>query len=363
MSVSDAIPRALETAERLSQSQSGNEANTKALLIEPVLRALGWNLEDIDQVDREYAVFDGTKLDYALKIDGQPHLFLEAKGITRRLDDRGFISQTINYANNEGVLWCVLTNGLRYRVYKTNEPVGMEEKLLFDVDLASEKEGSLAQRSEVLEQISKQAVSEGALDRRGEEVFTDKRVRDALSALVRKPPGDFLKAVARQIGKPAVPQERLGASLIRVVTGEQPLPSKGERRPSLAEKTGPKPRGKEYALDHHTQGKPSSIVDLFERVDELGRGVGNDISRRIRKQYIGYFAGRRSFFTIELKRARCIVYLNLDPTQTQPWNEQSMRDVREIGHFGMGDTEYSLTKDDQLGELRNLIHQAYERTS
>jgi predicted transport protein len=78
---------------------------------------------------------------------------------------------------------------------------------------------------------------------------------------------------------------------------------------------------------------------------------------------MGYFAGKRSFFTIELQRARAIVYLNLDPTQTQPWNESAMRDVREIGHFGMGDTEYSLTRDDQLPELQGLISQAYERTT
>jgi predicted transport protein len=71
---------------------------------------------------------------------------------------------------------------------------------------------------------------------------------------------------------------------------------------------------------------------------------------------------KRSFFTIEVQRQRLIVYLNLDPTKTQPWNGKSMRDVRNIGHFGMGDTEFSLRKASQLDEVKGLINQAYETT-
>lgn len=37
-----------------------------------------------------------------------------------------------------------------------------------------------------------------------------------------------------------------------------------------------------------------------------------------------------------------------------------MRDARNIGHFGMGDTEYSLRTDDQLDELKVLIQRAYD---
>ena len=44
-----------------------NEENTAVVLIEPVLDALGWDLADLGSVDRQYRVFDGTKLDYALK--------------------------------------------------------------------------------------------------------------------------------------------------------------------------------------------------------------------------------------------------------------------------------------------------------
>jgi predicted type IV restriction endonuclease len=156
----------LATAEQLKATgAAGNEANTRALLIDPVLAALGWNLLDINEVEREFRVYDGTFLDYALRLGGKPRLFVEAKAMNKSLADKAFIAQTVNYANNEGVLWCVLTNGLVYQVYKSNEPVDMERKLLFEVDVREAADD--AQRPDVvrsLQKFSKDAVEAGELD-------------------------------------------------------------------------------------------------------------------------------------------------------------------------------------------------------
>lgn len=142
-----------------------------------MLAALGWDTTDVEQVEREYRVYDNTALDYALRIDGELKLFVEAKAIGKQLNDKAFISQTVNYANNEGVVWCVLTNGLAYRVYKTNEPVTMEEKLLFEVDLT---DGSTNEVAEALRLLGRNALADGELEAWGERVFTDNRVRQAL---------------------------------------------------------------------------------------------------------------------------------------------------------------------------------------
>jgi len=101
------------------------------------------------------------------------------------------------------------------------------------------------------------------------------------------------------------------------------------------------------------------MINLFEQIDEFGRGLGADVSRRIRKFYVGFFAGKRSFFTVEVQRQRLIVYLNLDPSGTTPWNNEAMRDVRAIGQHGMGDTEYSISAPTQLDEVKALIKSAY----
>jgi predicted type IV restriction endonuclease len=115
VALSDTIPKLLDTAAKIGATGSSNEANTKALLIEPILASLGWDPLDLDAVEREVKVFDGTFLDYALKVEGHARVYVEAKALGENLDDKKFVAQTVNYANNDGVLWCVLTNGLSLR--------------------------------------------------------------------------------------------------------------------------------------------------------------------------------------------------------------------------------------------------------
>ena len=366
MSLPAKVEQLLAAGSKL-KSSGGNEANTKALLIEPLLAELGWDTSDLAQVEREYRVFDGTSLDYALKIDGEPRLFVEAKAVGKPLEDKAFISQTVNYANNEGVVWCVLTNGVAYRIYKTNEPVAMEEKLLFEIDLAEAGEGSAGEVSESLWLIGRESLAGGHLETWGERVFADKRVRGALASLAKKPPSELLAVVGKTLGKPTLPAERLQESLARILdVGEgvpPPVPSEGQAgtQPKKAKKATP---AKEFSLDHHLAGMPAAIVDLFGQVDEFGRSLGPDVSRRIRKFYVGYFAGKRSFFTVGVQRQRLIVHLNLDPDQTSPWwNAKAMRDVREIGTYGLGDSEFSLREPGQLDEVKSLIKTAYEATT
>lgn len=366
MSLVDAIQKLLVTARALKASSAGNEANTKALLVEPLLAALGWDTGDLEAVEREHRVYDGTCLDYALKINGQPRLFVEAKAIGKSLDDRQFIAQSVNYANNEGVLWCVLTNGLVHRVYKTNEPVPMEQKLLFEVDLDAGDASTTTDMARSLGLIARQAIIDDRLALWGDRVFTDARVRKALGRLAARPTGAFIGELNRLLGRPEISATKLRESLARVLDAEEL-----ETSTPVEDAIGPKPTppvgtppggGKEYALDHHLAAKPAAIVDSFEHLDQFGRGLGADVSRRVRKQYVGYFAGRRSFFTVELQRQRVIVYLNLDPATAQPWDEATMRDVANIGHFGMGDTEYSVREAAHLDRARMLIKQAYEKT-
>ena len=359
MALPETIGAVLAAAQKLRASTAANEANTRALLIEPLVTALGWDLADIDVVEREVKVFDGTFLDYALKAASVPRIYLEAKGISENIGEKKFVAQTINYANNDGVLWCVLTNGLRYDVYKTNEPVAMDQKLLFEVDLTDESEPR-AQKAQMLGLLRRSSVEDGSLDRFGERVFTDTRVRKALAELAADPPAPFLAAVNERLGHPTVLAEALHRSLARVLDATV-TPSPGpppERTVGPPQPPQPK-KGSEYDLEHHLDNKSALIRELWEDLDKYAFSLGSDISRRLRKVYIGYFRGKRSFCTVEIQKRRVLVYLSLTKGTAQPWNDDVMRDASNIGHFGMGDIEYSLVTVNQLDEIRRLISLAY----
>lgn len=366
----EAIKRAIESALAQSGAIKGtaaaNEANTKAVLIEPLMESLGWNTGDPNMVTREFKVFDGTFLDYALLIEAKPRLFVEAKALDKSLDDKALISQAINYANNEGVIWCILTNGMTYRVYKTNESVGMGDKLLFEVDLREAENGRLSEIAGRLEILSPKSIAEGLLDGWGQQVFADHRVRSALGSLADDPPKPLLEAIEDRLGTPKMDNDLLRASLRRVVAGD-PMPpvaglGQGQSNDSAGPRSGRRKAtpAQEFPIDHHVEGKPAAIVDLFQQLDSFANSLGTDVSRRSRKHYVAYFAAKKSFFSMEVQKTRIWVYLGLDPTTASPWNPESMRDVRQIGHYGLGDTEYNLVDSSQVDEIKALVRQAYE---
>jgi len=84
------------------------------------------------------------------------------RGSTKNVEDKQFIAQTVNYATNDGVVWCALTNGLTYRVYKTNEPVAMDQKLLFEVHLTEVADGGVA-AAKPLQLLSRASLVNGEL--------------------------------------------------------------------------------------------------------------------------------------------------------------------------------------------------------
>ncbi len=366
-----AIQKALSNAAQLKQAGSANEANTRALVIEPVLDALGWDPSDLALVDREYCVFDGTFLDYALKLDGAARVFLEAKAIGKSVDDKKFVSQTINYANNEGVIWCVLTNGLSYRVYKTNEPVAMDKKLLFSVDLADSENGRMAEVVQSLQRLSREAVAAGKLDEWGERIFTDIRVRSALQALVAKPPEQLYSLLEDAIAKPVPNREQLQRSLQRILdvpvtpatppagTGKAPPAAAGQGGTSSGAAAVAEPKPSKYDMSFHTDGKPASVTDVFDQLDESTRSLGADVVRKVAKTSVNYFAGKRAFCSLKTLNSKTVVFLVLAPETTVAQNPTAMRDLTGVGHHGNGQVEYSITSAEQLHEVRQLIAQAY----
>lgn len=119
-----------ERTARFRGSRRLDEQNTKTTLIEPVLRALGWNPEDLDEAHREFKPQRRDKpVDYALLDLGSPRLFVEAKGLGENLDDRRWAGQIMGYAGVAGVDWVLLTDGDQYRLYNAHAAVGVEEKL------------------------------------------------------------------------------------------------------------------------------------------------------------------------------------------------------------------------------------------
>src|SRR3990172_992266 len=111
----------LQTLLKRHRRAGMKELPTRTIFIDPLLETLGWGVRDPDEVELEYPTIDGKSVDYALKINRKPTVLLEAKPLDDPLDDVKAITQVVGYATNDGIEWCVLTNGVRYKVYSSSE--------------------------------------------------------------------------------------------------------------------------------------------------------------------------------------------------------------------------------------------------
>lgn len=180
----DDLVRAVQSVRRrIKKAQESEirlgEQNTKATLIEPILAALGWNLESVDDVFREYRRRpNDNPVDYALFMHRSPCLFIEAKSLKKDPSDRKWVSQTLGYATVVGVEWCVLTNGDEYRLYNSHAAVGVDEKLFQTVRISDMEHD--AQVLDVLDLMSKRKMEGKQLSVLWQAHAVDRRVKAAL---------------------------------------------------------------------------------------------------------------------------------------------------------------------------------------
>ncbi len=101
-----------------------NEALTRTALIDPLLRELGWNIEDPAQVIPEYVLRTG-KPDYVLLRDGKPMIVVEAKNLGKRLEAAA--DQAIGYFLHDGISYFSVTNGKEWEIYERNKQTRRDE--------------------------------------------------------------------------------------------------------------------------------------------------------------------------------------------------------------------------------------------
>ncbi|QNH62755.1 hypothetical protein [Hymenobacter sediminicola] len=95
-----------------------NEAATRAALIDPVLRALGWDTANVQMVEPERTIGSELRVDYLLHdSEGKPRLVVEAKCLGASLDKHGYVSKVLGYALGFKVQTVFITDGLHWHCY------------------------------------------------------------------------------------------------------------------------------------------------------------------------------------------------------------------------------------------------------
>ena len=209
--VQDVLPVIRERI-ALHQGQGINEMSTRAVLINPMLKALGWDSEDLELVQQEYRFQSSDNpVDYALMDGGKPSLFVEAKALGSNRGDQKWASQIMGYAIVAGVEWVVLADGNEYRIYNTHAPVPVAEKLFHSVRVTDED----ASVSEILDLLSRSGQPKDRLKAQWHAHFVDRQVNTALKWLFGPEPDEsFVNLLGK--GTADLTDEAVAASLRRV---------------------------------------------------------------------------------------------------------------------------------------------------
>lgn len=148
------IEESIEEARRILTAHydylEGNETRTRALVIDGVLTALGWDIKDPARVWLEQRS-NGNWMDYVLRSSSEePLAIVEAKPVgsgAKDIDRR----QASGYATEIGAPYAVLTNGGRWEAWKIEPRTPRKESTFVEVHLAT---GDIPEVAAKLEKLS-----------------------------------------------------------------------------------------------------------------------------------------------------------------------------------------------------------------
>lgn len=342
------------------------EYPTRTIFIDPLLAALGWDVRDPDEVQLEYPTVDVKSVDYAMKINLKPVFLLEAKQLTDPLDDVKSITQVVGYAANDGIDWCVLTNGVRYKIFRASEKASAPDKLLFEVSIDPRDATGLSveQIAAQLNRISRDSLAQGVLDKLGSEIFTTGKVRKALDRLLIDAPQPLMRLIRKAIGDASVTPLQIQQALCRIWdTGKSTAAAVSEGPEVPTAKRSKLRDSSELSESYHTEGKPREVIELYRGLDRLCQDLApGRIARAYKAKYVTWSLDKAIFCCVHLQQGGLRVWVKINPKALDP-SEAFARDVSKIGHWGVGDVELAIDSLQRLRSAEKFIRESFDKVT
>ena len=114
-----------------------------------------------------------------------------------------------------------------------------------------------------------------------------------------------------------------------------------------------------YTFEEHLEGKSKAITSLIHSVREYILGLDPAVEEVPKKFYIAYKISQNIVcMEPHNKNIKLFVKLSASDIDTPP---QSYRDVTNVGHYGTGDTEFTISTESELEEVKPFIKLAYNK--
>lgn len=184
-----------------ASQQAMTEEATKTSVIMPFIRALGFDIFNLDEVTPEFIADVGTKkgekVDFVLKIDGKNAILIETKPISMTLGANQH-SQLFRYFTVTDARIAILTNGRDFWFYSDSEAANkMDNKPFLMFDIQAMDDASIAELSKFhKDRFSVEEILEAASKKKHV-----KMAAEYLKVQLDAPDDDFVRLVGKAIYK------------------------------------------------------------------------------------------------------------------------------------------------------------------
>lgn len=114
-----------------------------------------------------------------------------------------------------------------------------------------------------------------------------------------------------------------------------------------------------YTFEEHLEGKQKAIQSLIHSVREYILGLDPAVEEVPKKFYVAYKISQNIVcMGPQSNNIKLFVKLRAGDIETPP---KSYRDVTSVGHYGTGDTEFTISTDTEFEEVKPFIELAYNK--
>lgn len=105
------------------------------------------------------------------------------------------------------------------------------------------------------------------------------------------------------------------------------------------------------------ENAPKKFKDIYDELKDFILSLGDDVSENTLKLYSA-FKKIKNFATLEIYQTKILLNVKLNPDNFSL--TESLRDVREIGHWGCGDLQLILKSEKDITLAKDLLQKAYD---
>jgi predicted transport protein len=132
------------------------------------------------------------------------------------------------------------------------------------------------------------------------------------------------------------------------------------KTPTDSSSSGTPSKTKAKTVSDYLDQSPTDLKDLYQALEDFLVALGDDVTKKVTQVYIA-FRRIKNFTCVEVhpQSKKLLLYLKVDPDSVS-LEAGFTRDVRNIGHFGTGDLEVTVTALEDLERAKPLVVSSYE---